>query len=140
MFQIDEDQIRQIARLLHEVGLSEIEIEQNKQRLRLVRAKSGENISSPVEEAPAAVSTAEPVLAPMIGTAYLSPEPGALPFVSEGQVVQENQTLLIIEAMKVMNLVKASRGGQVKQVLVADGAPVEYGEILMLIDPIPAGA
>ena len=140
MFQIDEDQIRQIARLLHEVGLSEIEIEQNKQRLRLVRAKSGENISSPVEEAPAAVSTAEPVLAPMIGTAYLSPEPGTLPFVSEGQVIQENQTLLIIEAMKVMNLVKASRGGQVKQVLVADGAPVEYGEILMLIDPIPAGA
>ena len=140
MFQIDEDQIRQIARLLHEVGLSEIEIEQNKQRLRLVRAKTGENISSPSEETPAAVSTAEPVLAPMIGTAYLSPEPGTLPFVSEGQVVQENQTLLIIEAMKVMNLVKASRGGQVKQVLVADGAPVEYGEILMLIDPIPAGA
>ena len=138
-FQIDEEQIRRLARLLYEVGLGEIEIESGKQKLRLVRdnrPRAEETLEqSPVVVSSPAVLEAEPVLSPMVGTAFLASEPQASPFVAEGQVIVENQTLLIIEAMKVMNLVKAPRNGRIKQILVADGSPVEYGEILMLIEP-----
>ena len=70
----------------------------------------------------------------MVGTAYLSPEPDARPFVQAGDIVAEGQTLLIVEAMKMMNPIPAPRGGKVEQVLVSNGAPVEYGEVLVIID------
>ena len=70
----------------------------------------------------------------MVGTAYLSPEPGAAPFVTEGDVVEEGQTLLIIEAMKTMNPVEAHKGGTVTQILVENEQPVEYGEALVIIE------
>ncbi len=74
------------------------------------------------------------VTSPMVGTAYLAPEPDARPFVQTGDTVAEGQTLLIVEAMKMMNPIPAPRGGKVAQVLVSNGAPVEYGEVLVIID------
>ena len=72
--------------------------------------------------------------APMVGTVYLTPEPGAPPFIAVGAEVREGQTLLIIEAMKVMNPIRAARGGRVVNLLVANGDPVEYGELLLIIE------
>jgi acetyl-CoA carboxylase biotin carboxyl carrier protein len=83
---------------------------------------------TPPEEHPGAVR------APMVGTVYLTPEPGAQPFVTHGSEVREGQTLLIIEAMKVMNPIRASRSGRIAKLLVANGDPVEYGELLLIIE------
>lgn len=145
---LDEDLIRQLARLLKENDLTEIEIEQDDRRVRIVRAPAP---VEPVRVAPAAPQpTQQPaappappapagphpgtVTSPMVGTAYRARDPQADPFVRIGDVVAEGQTVLIIEAMKVMNDIPAPRAGKVTRILVEDGQPVEYGEPLMIIE------
>ena len=148
----DSALVRELALLLDETSLSEIEIERAGLRLRVAR-----NISvaatmpmpMPLAAAPAAMpsATAAPataaadlskhpgaVTSPMVGTAYWAPEPGAKPFVEVGSKVSVRQTLLIIEAMKTMNQIPSPRAGTVTQILVEDGQPVEYGEPLVIIE------
>jgi acetyl-CoA carboxylase biotin carboxyl carrier protein len=146
---LDKELIRELSALLEETGLSEIEIEQSGMRVRVVRG--GQVMAAaPIAAAPTApllaatgiTATAAPdpakhpgvVASPMVGTAYLSPEPGARPFVEVGSKVLAGQTLLIVEAMKTMNQIPAPRGGTVKQILIEDGRPVEFGEPLMIIE------
>lgn len=148
---VDSSLIRELAALLDETGLSEIEWEGEGQRVRVAKhgAAAPAPIAEPVPEqqpatqpaaAAATADTADTgthpgaVTSPMVGTAYLSPEPDARPFVQAGDTVTEGQTLLIVEAMKMMNPITAPRGGKVAQVLVSNGAPVEYGEVLVIID------
>jgi acetyl-CoA carboxylase biotin carboxyl carrier protein len=143
--------IRKLAALLDETGLTEIEIGQNGQRLRVARqacvthvvAADGAAAASPsAGDAPmtAVASVADPaahpgvVNSPMVGTAYWAPEPGAKPFVEVGSLVKVGDTLLIVEAMKTMNQIPAPRAGTVTRILVEDGQPVEYGEPLMIIE------
>ena len=155
----DVETIRQLAELLRETELTEIELEIDDARLRLARELPQQNIVAQVPAAPAPMvapatpsapapetATAEAekptdvanhpgvVRAPMVGTAYRAPAPGAEPFVEVGQEVKEGQTLLIIEAMKTMNQIPAPRAGVVKAILVEDGQPVEYDEPLMIIE------
>ena len=154
----DVDMIRQLAELLRETELTEIELEMDDARLRLARELPAQNIVAQVPaaapatpappvpaEQPAATAAEEEkpvdaashpgvVRAPMVGTAYRAPAPGAEPFVEVGQEVKEGQTLLIIEAMKTMNQIPAPRAGVVKAILVEDGQPVEYDEPLMIIE------
>jgi acetyl-CoA carboxylase biotin carboxyl carrier protein len=138
----DPELIRTLARLLAETGLSEIEYSIGESRIRV--ARGGERAAAPVVPAPAEVAAAPAaeteladhpgaVKSPMVGTAYLAPQPGAPPFVRPGDSVVAGQPLLIIEAMKVMNQIRAPRAGRIERILVADGEPVEYGAILMLI-------
>lgn len=148
---IDQDLIRDLANILNETDLTEIEIEQDDLRVRVSRAGTPQMIhapiaqqqvpaapqpaaAQPVEAAPAAPSSANAVTAPMVGTVYLSPAPGAKPFVEIGQSVKEGQTILIIEAMKTMNQIPAPRAGKVVSVLVADGDPVEFAEPMIVIE------
>jgi acetyl-CoA carboxylase biotin carboxyl carrier protein len=142
----DPELIRTLARLLAETGLDEIEYSIGECRIRVARG-GGRAEHAPAAPAPASVpaaavsAAAEPSLAdhpgavksPMVGTAYLAPQPGAPPFVRPGDSVAEGQPLLIIEAMKVMNQIRAPRAGRIERILVADGEPVEYGAVLMLI-------
>lgn len=142
-FEFDPDTIRKLAELMTETGLSEIEMSEGASSLRVSRAVTA-SIAAPAQvasaQAPAAIAAVSPashpgaVISPMVGTAYLQGEPGSPPFVSVGGPVKVGDTLLIIEAMKVMNPIKASKGGTLTQVLVADGQPVEYGEPLMIIE------
>ena len=147
----DSALIRELALLLDETSLTEIEIERAGLRVRVAR-----NISiaaanavgvAPVASAPsraAASATAAAgadlsnhpgvVPSPMVGTAYWSPEPGAKPFIEVGTKVSAGQTLLIIEAMKTMNQIPSPRAGTVTQILVEDGQPVEFGEPLVIIE------
>ena len=149
----DSALIRELALLLDETSLTEIEIERAGLRLRVARNISIA-ASMPASFAPAAVAVApaaaaaaassEPatdyanhpgvVPSPMVGTAYWSPEPGAKPFVEIGVKVSAGQTLLIIEAMKTMNQIPSPRDGTVTQILVEDGQPVEFGEPLVIIE------
>ena len=144
---IDTAYIENLAELLARTGLTEIEICQGDARIRVARqvASSIEYLqpaaaaAAPSEARLADVlpaETAHPgtVNSPMVGTVYLLPEPGAPPFVRVGDQVKEGQTLLIIEAMKVMNQIRAPRAGRVVQVFVAHAAPVEYGEPLLVIE------
>ncbi|MGH7000694.1 MAG: acetyl-CoA carboxylase biotin carboxyl carrier protein [Stellaceae bacterium] len=139
---VDGDLVRALAALLEETGLSEIEYAQSDRRIRVVRnapTVPAVTVSMPPPSAAAgaAVAEAEPVgavKAPMVGTAYLAPQPGAARFVNVGDQVREGQPLLVIEAMKVMNQIQAPRSGQVKEILVADGTPVEFGQILMVLE------
>ncbi len=140
---VDQDLIRQLADLLNETGLTEIEIEQNNTRVRIARSLTiAAAAPAPAPPPPSAAEErpAEPanhagmVASPMVGTAYLSPEPGAKPFVDVGDRVKEGQTVMIIEAMKTMNQIPAPRAGTVKEILVDDAQPVEYGEPLMIIE------
>ena len=145
---VDQDLIRELAKLLDETGLTEIEVERDGSRVRVGRQPAaGTSISVPVvpppivAPAPAArPAVADPashpgaLLSPMVGTAYLAAEPGAMPFVDVGSVVKAGDTLLIIEAMKTLNQIPAVRGGTVVQILVADGQPVEFAEPLMIIE------
>lgn len=142
--------IRELAELLNETGLSEIEIEKSGLKVRVARSIQATSIAAtpvstavapkPAIEQPPQVMTADAgahpgaVKSPMVGTAYRAPEPGAANFVEVGSVVSEGQTLLIIEAMKTMNHIPAPRSGTVKQVLVEDNQPVEYGEPLVIIE------
>jgi acetyl-CoA carboxylase biotin carboxyl carrier protein len=145
---IDKSMIRDLAALMNETGLTEIEIEHNAIRLRVARQPAVTAYASvPAPSAPApAASPAAPaarpagtehpgtVKSPMVGTAYRSPEPGAPAFVEIGAKVQSGQTVLIVEAMKTMNHIPAPKSGTVVQIMVQDGQPVEYGEPLLVIE------
>ena len=133
--------IRTLAGLLAETGLTEIEYAVGDTRIRLARGPAGVAVS-----APPATNGAVPVAAtngahdpgtltsPIVGIAYLAAEPGASPFARIGDTISEGQTLLIIEAMKVMNQIRAPRAGRLTRIFVEDAAPVEYGAPLMLIE------
>ncbi|MCK1360461.1 acetyl-CoA carboxylase biotin carboxyl carrier protein [Bradyrhizobium sp. 199] len=146
----DSALIRELALLLDETSLTEIEIERSGLRLRVARNISvAATMPVPMAAAPAAlpVAAAAPAAAgpdlskhpgavssPMVGTAYWAPEPGAKPFIEVGSKVSVGQTLLIIEAMKTMNQIPSPRAGTVTQILIDDGQPVEYGEPLVIIE------
>jgi acetyl-CoA carboxylase biotin carboxyl carrier protein len=144
--EIDKDRIRELAALLEETGLTEIEIEQAGMRVRVARqthaAPSAHHVvPAQVYPIQAPVSLpADPakhpgvITSPMVGTAYLSPEPGAKPFIEVGSQVLAGQTLLIIEAMKTMNQIPAPRAGTVIQILIEDGRPVEFGEPMLIVE------
>ena len=147
---IDADYVAQLAELLQRTGLTEIEISEGDARVRVARKikERVEVLAAPTQQAPApsaqrAQATEEParpaehpgaVKSPMVGTVYLAAEPGVPPYVSAGDDVAEGQTLLIIEAMKVMNSIRAPRAGRVSKVLVENATPVEYGEPLLIIE------
>jgi acetyl-CoA carboxylase biotin carboxyl carrier protein len=134
---VDPDAIRQLAAILAETGLSEIEIADKDNRIRVARTISAAPSAAPtaVVIPAAAVAASAAVTSPMVGVAYLSPEPGAANFVAVGQTVAAGATLLLIEAMKTFNQIKAPSAGTVTRILVASGSPVEYGEALMVIEP-----
>jgi acetyl-CoA carboxylase biotin carboxyl carrier protein len=142
---IDPDIVRELARLLDETGLSEIEFERDGQRVRVARqaqpaapvpARLAAVVDAPLTEAASVDPAKHPgvVTSPMVGTAYVGPEPGARPFVEVGSQVKAGDTLLIVEAMKTMNQIPSPRAGTVVQVLIEDGQPVEFGEPLMIIE------
>ncbi|UYQ70414.1 acetyl-CoA carboxylase biotin carboxyl carrier protein [Pelagibacterium flavum] len=161
--QVDQDLIRTIAELVNEANLAEIELEQDDFRIRVTRtfAKEVVQVAAPggyaqqqapsapaAPAAPAASAASTPAAAspedlaaspntltsPMVGTAYLAPEPGAKAFVEVGAKVSEGQTVLIIEAMKTMNQIPAHKSGTITRILVDDASPVEYGEPLVVIE------
>ena len=146
---VDPELVRELSKLLEETGLGEIEIERNGQRVRVAR-------ESAIRSAPAPAVAARPggktllaptvevaenfskhpgaVLSPMVGTAYRANEPGGKPLCEVGDKVRAGQALLIVEAMKTMNAIPAPRAGTVKQILVEDGQPVEFGEPLVIVE------
>ena len=141
---IDPDTIRALAAVLVETGLTEIEIADKDSRIRVVRGAAPAPPVLPVAASPLP-SVAPPVtqddaehpgadVSPMVGVAYLSPEPGAPAFVNVGQSVVAGQTLCLIEAMKTFNQIKAPKAGTVIAILVQSGAPVEYGEVLIILE------
>ena len=151
----DADVIRALASLLSETGLTEIEYAVGDHRVRVAREPAGTAVlvngsangrhypapSASAEaitpvETPAAPAAGDPgmLTAPLVGVAYLAPQPGATPFVRVGDTVETGQTVLIIEAMKVMNQIRAPRAGRIARLFVEDADPVEYGAPLMLIE------
>ena len=151
---VDRSLVRELADILNDTDLTEIEIEQGELRIRVSRKKEyiqgGYAASIPMPVAAPAMPAAAPATAPgtpapsagpevgsvpspMVGTAYLSPAPGAKAFIEIGQSVNEGDTLLIIEAMKTMNQIPAPRSGTIKRICVDNGQPVEYGEALVVI-------
>jgi acetyl-CoA carboxylase biotin carboxyl carrier protein len=141
--------IRDLAAILEETGLSEIEVEKAGLRIRVARTlhvvaaaaaphavASGPAQPSGAKGAKGTDVSSHPglVTSPMVGTAYVAPSPGAAAFVKVGDMVTEGQTLLIIEAMKTMNQIPAPRSGRVTQIIISDGQPVEFGEPLMVIE------
>lgn len=154
---IDTDLIERLAELLGQSGLSEIEIEQDTTRIRVVRQVANTvTVAAPAAVQPAVEAPQPPpsmpsdpatmvpasaddqhpgaVKAPIVGTVYLAPDPQAPTFVRQGDQVEEGQTLLIIEAMKVMNAIRAPRRGKVAKILIENEAPVEYGETLLILE------
>src|SRR5689334_8755314 len=143
---IDASFVRELAALLDETGLTEIEVEEEGTRVRVARMgasyiaappaglAAGSAAATPAKEAAVEPKRGTTVTSPMVGTAYLGPSPGAPPFVKAGDTVKDGQTLLIIEAMKTMNQVAAQVAGRIIEIYVQDGQPVEFGEPLMLID------
>jgi len=145
---VDEELIRDLADLLNETGLTEIEIERKDLRVRVARGATGVAVTAPAPAAapPSAGATPAPaagnalsdnpgtVISPMVGTVYLAAEPGAAPFVEIGSTVREGQTVLIVEAMKTMNHIPSPRSGKITAILVEDGQPVEFGEPLVVIE------
>ena len=138
---VDSDLIRELAAILDETGLTEIEISDNGQGLRVSRAGTAAPAVT-VAAAPAAAADAAPppaavdvdaVTSPMVGTVYLAPQPGDPPFVQPGDTVAQGQTLVIIEAMKVMNPIQAPRAGTVTAIMVDDAQPVEFGDPLVVL-------
>lgn len=148
---IDVDLVRQLAEMLDDTGLSEIEVEDGDRKIKVSRAVTA--AAAPVHYAPAApvAAPAAPAAAPeaeaapavdahanatkspMVGTAYLAPEPGAAPFVAVGSTVSAGDTILIVEAMKVMNPITAPTGGTLESVFVENGQPVEFDQPLFVI-------
>lgn len=152
---VDPGLVRELAAILNDTGLSEIEVEHGDLRLRLART-----LSAPVAPIQTQVITASPAAAtaaaspavaavdspgdlakhpgavpsPMVGTAYLSPEPGTAPFIKVGDTVTAGQTLMVVEAMKTFNPIPAPRAGKVTAILVADAQPVEFGEPLVILE------
>jgi len=148
---IDSALVRELAELLSDTNLSEIEVEDGERRIRVARtlmaapmvqaavASAPAAVAAPAAAAPAAAEAAAPVIdgtavkSPMVGTAYLAPEPGSANFISVGQSVKAGDTLLIIEAMKVMNPITAPAAGTVKAILVDNSQPVEFDQPLVVI-------
>ncbi len=142
-FDVDSDLIRRLAELLDETGLSEIEVGEGEHRVRVARAVAvaaapAANPAPAAADAPATADAdaAHPgaVTSPMVGTVYTAPEPGAPPYVKVGDTVSEGQPLFVIEAMKVMNPIRAPRAGRVTRVLVQNRDPVEYGDVLLILE------
>jgi acetyl-CoA carboxylase biotin carboxyl carrier protein len=153
---VDADLVRQLAEMLNDNHLTEIEVEDGERRIVVKRQVTMQQVSHAAPPAPAAAPAQAPAAAaapppapaadlppsadpgavksPMVGTVYLAGEPGARPFVAPGGTVSEGDTLVIIEAMKVMNPITAPRSGTVRQVLVRDGQPVEYDQVLVIVD------
>ena len=153
---IDQALIRDLANILKDTDLTEIEVEQNDLRIRVSRNRENAYVAAPqfaayappmmaapqpaaTPAAPAAATAPAPasgftLTSPMVGTCYYAPAPGSPPFVEIGSTVKEGQTVLIIEAMKTMNQIPAPRSGKVTQILVGDASPVEYGEPLLVIE------
>lgn len=155
LLNVDTGLIEKLAELLQRTGLTEIELSEGEARIRVAKqpapiAANTTLQAAPLAMHPAAAPVAEvaetpsgrgadanhpgAVRAPMVGTAYMTPEPGADPFVSVGTEVKDGQTLLIVEAMKVMNPIRAPRSGRVASIMVTNGDPVEYDELLLIID------
>lgn len=146
--QIDSAAVRELAALLEETGLTEIEYATGEWRVRVARAANGmvHAIPATLPVAPAraaAPAAATPdsdashpgaVVSPMVGTVYMSREPGAPPFVKPGDTIKEGDTLLLIEAMKTYNEVRAPKGGRIARILVSDGDPVEFGAPLLVLE------
>ena len=148
----NDEAVRALAGILNDTGLTEIEIEGKEGRIRVVRAGTvvsaavaapavvhAAPVAAPVAAAPAAAVEDDAhhpgaIPSPMVGIAYLAPEPGAAPFVTLGQTVAAGATLMLIEAMKTFNQIKAPRGGTVTRILVAAGAPVEFGQPLLILE------
>ena len=140
---VDAEGRRELSELLKETGLTEIEIEREGARIRVSRAAVAAVTGAAPVAAAAAAAPAAPtpsagphpgaVPSPMVGTVYVSPEPGKPPFVKVGQAVREGDTLFIVEAMKTMNPIAAPRGGTVLEISVTDGQPVEFGTTLLVI-------
>ena len=148
---VDADAIRALADILTDTGLTEIEVAEKDSRIRVVRAASTvatapAQAQAPVISAPAVATSpvaAAPadlskhpgaVNSPMVGVAYLSPDPSSPPFVTDGQTVTAGQTLMLIEAMKTFNQIKAPKAGTIRQILIASGDPVEFGQPLVIIE------
>jgi acetyl-CoA carboxylase biotin carboxyl carrier protein len=147
---VDTALIETLAELLQRTGLTEIELAEGDSRIRVARQPQPLVASVPASahaSAPASPAVSDQAIgqaaaeehpgavrAPMVGTVYLTPEPGAPPFIKVGADVSEGQILLIIEAMKVMNPIRAARSGRIANLLVANGDPVEYGELLLIIE------
>jgi acetyl-CoA carboxylase biotin carboxyl carrier protein len=151
--QFDPATIRELAQILRESDLTEIELVDNDMRVKLVRQVTVAPMAMPVAAAAHAAPSAAPAAAaapapaaevdadhpgavnsPMVGVAYLSPEPTSAPFVTIGSKVTQGQTLMLIEAMKTYNQIKAPRAGTVTRILVESGTPVEFGEPLMIVE------
>jgi|SRR5579871_397212 len=145
--QVEAGVIRELSDLLAETGLTEIEIEQGGRRIRVARQNSPHISAAPVavptnSEAVAAPPSPVPelkrdvdgaVVSPMVGTVYIAPEPGKPPFVKVGDTVREGDTLLIVEAMKTMNPIPAPRAGTIREILVRDSQPIEFGQTLLFL-------
>lgn len=152
-FSIDQEAVRLLAALLNESGLTEIEFQQGDSRLRVVKEaptmrfsshaasfpSSGVEVSSsspaiaPLLGPSADVAPGDPVTSPMVGVVYVAPEPQAPPYVRVGDSVEEGQILFIIEAMKVMNPIRAPRAGVIAKICITDASPVEFGDILLYL-------
>ena len=148
--QVDVALVRQLAELLDETKLTEIEVEDGSRKIRVARkaaavagyapAPAAAPLPAPTASlpgethAPAAVESGTPAKSPMVGTVYLSAEPGSKPFASVGDTVTEGQTIVIIEAMKVMNAIPAPKAGTIKRVCVENGQPVEFDQTLVIIE------
>ena len=143
---IDEKLVRQLADILAETGLTEIEVQEGEKRVRVSRAAQAAAAApvvaaaapAPAQAAPAAApapeaSAANALKSPMVGTVYLAPEPGADDFVKVGDPVKPGDTVLIVEAMKVMNPITATSAGTVKAILVDNGQPIEFDQPLIVI-------
>jgi len=146
LFDFDPESIRTLAAILRDTSLTEIELVEGDRRIRLVRAAGlAAQAAAPVL-APAAAPAGLPavvvedaappgaILSPMVGIAYLAQEPGATPFIAVGRAVTAGQTVLLIEAMKTFNQIKAPHAGTVTRILVTSGEPVEYAQPLLVIE------
>ena len=152
---LDTGLVRELASILRDADLGEVEVEHEGLRIRV--SKAGANAPAPIHYAPAPAAAAAPataaapaapataeaapvaaaknaVTSPMVGTVYLSPEPGAKAFVSVGDKVKKGDTLMLVEAMKTFNPVESPAAGTVKEIIVEDGQPVEFGEPLIVIE------
>lgn len=145
---VDDKLIKKLAKLLDETGLSEIEYGEGEVSIRVSKggtmishnagpSPAAQSVAPPIESAPVITSHADHpgvVTSPMVGVVYTSPEPGAAPFVSVGDSVTAGQVIMLIEAMKVFNQIKAPKSGKVINILVEGGSPVEFGEPLLIVE------